>query len=102
MKYLPSAEWCEIQEGRDFFKSVGDLVNKLSMLFSNKVKGVVFSSVHKAKGLEAKNIFILRPELMPHPKAEAEWELEQEDNCLYVAVTRTKNRLIFVKTEEKK
>jgi len=78
-------------------RTVMDLVEKLRMMFSDKVEGVVFSSVHRAKGLEAKNIYVLHKELMPHPKANMEsWEGEQEWNCLYVAITRSKSRLIWV------
>lgn len=51
---------------------------------------VVFSTVHRAKGLEAPNVFILSPELMPHPMAKQAWEKEQEANLAYVAVTRAK------------
>lgn len=81
-------------------RTVMELIEKLRMLFSNKVQGVVFSSVHRAKGLEADSIYILHRELLPHPKATQEWEIEQEKNCEYVAYTRSKNKLIFVKDEE--
>lgn len=76
--------------------SVPELVQKLQMLFSDSNIGVVFSSVHRAKGLEAERVFVLRPELMPHPKAKQGWELVQEDNTLYVALTRSKNELCYV------
>lgn len=78
-------------------KTPGELVNRIGMIFSDDNEGIVFSSVHRAKGLESENIFILRPDLMPHPKAKAgTWEAVQEMNCLYVARTRSKNRLYYV------
>lgn len=81
-------------------RTVMDLVEKLRMMFSDKVEGVVFSSVHRAKGLEADNVYVLKRELMPHPKAKMEtWEGEQEWNCKYVAITRAKSRLIWVLEE---
>jgi superfamily I DNA/RNA helicase len=78
-------------------RTVMELVEKLRMLFSDKVEGVVFSSVHRAKGLEAESVYILHRELMPHPRAKmGTWEEEQEWNTKYVAITRSKNRLIWV------
>lgn len=78
-------------------KSVQDLISKLKMLFDDSNIGIVFSSVHRAKGLETKNVFILKEELLPHPKATKPWELVQEDNTHYVALTRSKENLYFVK-----
>lgn len=76
--------------------NVQELRDKLLAIFSDEVTAVVFSSVHRAKGLEAERTFILRPDLMPHPKAEQDWEKEQEQNCLYVAMTRSKDELYYV------
>jgi superfamily I DNA/RNA helicase len=76
--------------------TVGELISKIENLFSDDRNAVTFSSIHRAKGLEAERIFILRPDLMPHPKAKRDWELQQEINCQYVAFTRTKCSLFFV------
>ena len=75
---------------------VSELRNKFKMLFSDDRMAVTFSSIHRAKGLEADRVFILRPDLMPHPKAKQEWEAQQELNCQYVAYTRAKLSLYFV------
>ena len=72
---------------------------RIGEIFSDKVEGVVFSSVHRSKGLEAKRVFILHPELMPHPMAKQEWEQRQEQNIKYVAYTRTLETLVFVTPE---
>lgn len=80
--------------------TVRELINKISMLFDDGSSGIVFSSIHKAKGLEADNIFILRPDLMPHPMATKEYEVQQELNCLYVAITRSKDNLCLVIGDE--
>lgn len=79
-------------------KSLDDLKNKITTLFDDdSVPEVVFSTVHKAKGLEADNVFILEKSLMPHPKATLDWERDQEKNIMYVAFTRAKENLYFVK-----
>lgn len=78
-------------------RTVEEVVYKIETLFSDTNEGVVFSSIHRAKGLEAQRVFILHPELIPHPKAVKEWEQQQEMNCLYVAVTRSLEQLYFVR-----
>lgn len=76
--------------------SVGDIRRKIQQVFSDEKATVTFSSVHKAKGLEADRVFILKPELMPFKKATQAWELEQEMNLLYVSLSRAKQELYFV------
>lgn len=75
---------------------VSELIQKLQMLFSDSNVGVVFSSIHRAKGLEAERVFILHSELLPHPKAKQDWEMVQEDNAKYVAFTRSKRDMFIV------
>ncbi|MGD0575848.1 MAG: 3'-5' exonuclease [Anaerolineales bacterium] len=75
-----------------------DVAERIESIFSDDTTGVVLSSVHRAKGLEADRVFILHPELIPHPKARQDWELEQEQNCLYVALTRSKSELYLVES----
>jgi hypothetical protein len=50
---------------------------------------VLLSSIHRVKGMEAKRIVILRPDLLPHPMAKQPWEQTQEENLAYVAFTRS-------------
>jgi superfamily I DNA/RNA helicase len=65
-------------------------------LFADGSKGVLLSTVHKAKGLEADRVWLLRPDLMPHPKAADGWQQDQELNLKYVALTRSKDFLGIV------
>jgi superfamily I DNA/RNA helicase len=79
--------------------TVTKLVDRIDSLFSSKLtadKSVTLSTVHKAKGLESDNVFILGREKMPHPMAKKPWEKQQELNLIYVAETRSKHRLILV------
>ena len=82
-----------LMDGTD---TILELEDKITTIFSDDNEGVVFSSVHKAKGLEAERVFILRRDLMPHPMAEKQWEMVQESNIEYVAYTRTLDQLVFV------
>jgi superfamily I DNA/RNA helicase len=61
-------------------------------------KGVLYSSVHRAKGLESRRVFILRTKEgpMPHPMAKSDWERGQELNIIYIAITRAREELVWV------
>lgn len=76
--------------------SFGKLIGVIESLFATGKPSVMLSTVHRAKGLENDRIFILRPDLMPHPMAKHDWEQEQEQNLIYVAYTRAKRDLVFV------
>ena len=80
----------------DGCSTVGEVTAKIASVFSDDVQGVVFSSVHRAKGLEADNVYILHPSLMPARFAKQEWEKKQENNIKFVAYTRSKHGLYFV------
>lgn len=58
---------------------------------------VTLSSVHKAKGREWPHVFLLgRADYMPFFRAEQDWELQQEKNLIYVAVTRAERHLTYI------
>lgn len=76
--------------------TVKELRNLLSNIFSDEVKGILLSTIHKAKGLENDKIFFLAPELIPSKYATQPWQYEQENNLFYVAITRAKTSLIYV------
>lgn len=71
----------------------------LERLFSDddNVNCFTFSTVHKAKGLEAETVYILAPSMFPLIwKNQLTWEYEQELNIKYVAYTRSLNKLVEV------
>lgn len=70
-------------------------------LFSDGRPSVMLSTVHRAKGLEENRVFILNPDLLPHPRAKKDWEITQEYNLKYVALTRAKQALFFVTPKPK-
>lgn len=77
-------------------RSYDGLLRAIDNIFDNGTAAVRLSTVHRAKGLEADNVYILRADLMPHPMAKQGWEIVQENNCQYVALTRTLKNLYFV------
>ncbi len=80
--------------------SVEDVIRKISDIFTDVRTGggVKLSSVHRAKGMEAKRVFVLQPKgaSMPHPMAKTNWAQAQEMNIKYVALTRAIEELVMV------
>ena len=77
--------------------SVQAIISKLRAIFTdNDGEGIALSTIHKAKGLEADKVFILEWEKIPHKSAKKDWELMQETNLQYVAITRAKKYLGFI------
>jgi DNA helicase II / ATP-dependent DNA helicase PcrA len=73
------------------------VINKITNIFSDETKtGIILSTIHKSKGLEAERVFIIHKELMPSKYAKLDWEIEQEKNLRYVAYTRAKKTLGFI------
>ena len=69
-------------------------------MFSDSRSSVVLSTVHRAKGLEERRVFVLRPDQLPlRWQNQQKWELEQEYNLKYVSTTRAKEALFFVTDE---
>lgn len=73
-----------------------ELLNRIDVIFTDdkKSEGIALSTIHKAKGLEADNVFIACRSLMPSKSATQDWEVEQERNLIYVAYTRAKKNII--------
>ena len=81
----------------DGCRTIDEIRNKINSIFSdNNTDGVRFSSGHRSKGLEANDVVILRPDLLPHPMAKQDWEKKQEFFLEYVMKTRSKDTLTFV------
>ncbi len=77
--------------------SINDVKKKLDNLFSDDKKdGIILSTAHKSKGLEANRVHIIKPELMPLKFAVKDWEITQENNLHYVAITRAKESLFYI------
>ena len=82
--------------------TVDDLVADIESMFGNTPDGaqppvLTLSTVHKSKGREFRRVFLLgRDRFMPSPYAKKPWQIEQEKNLEYVAITRAMSELIDV------
>jgi DNA helicase-2/ATP-dependent DNA helicase PcrA len=76
------------------FKRTEDVLGMVKRL-GYGVSGPTFATIHKAKGLEHENVYILRPDLMPAIYAQSPEQKRQEANLEYVAITRAKTNLTY-------
>lgn len=76
------------------------IIPKIESLFKDsngeKLPSVVLSSVHRAKGLEWTNVFMLAETFNKSRANSTPEERQEEINIYYVAVTRSKHRLYMV------
>lgn len=78
--------------------TIEDVKNKVKKLFyEDPNEGIIFMTAHKSKGLEADNVHIIMPEMMPLKNVTMEWEKIQESNLHYVAITRAKQTLNYIR-----
>lgn len=75
------------------------VLDVIDTLFGRNSKGITLSTIHKAKGLEWDDVFILDKHLIGK-YAKADWAQEQERNLEYVAITRAKCTLHYLTTPE--
>lgn len=72
----------------------------IEMFKEDKKDAVKLRSIHRAKGLEADRVFLIErfegKRLIPSTYAVRPWELVQENNILFVALTRAKKSLILI------
>ncbi len=87
----------------DDCKNAGEVHATIDKLFNDfpGEQQCRFSSIHRAKGLEAPKVNLLYPHLLPHPMAKKAWEKQQETNLKYVAITRAIDELNYVNEDPK-
>ncbi len=85
-------------------RSIPSLIAKIELMFTDaNANGfqsrITLSTIHKAKGLEFPTVFILDPHLLPSRYAKQPWQIRQEKNLKYVAITRAKENLFYISSE---
>ena len=78
--------------------TVKDVCSSIDTMFEDdgSKKGLLtLSTIHKSKGREWKNVYWLNRETTcPSKYARQEWQMDQEENLMYVAATRSKANLV--------
>jgi len=84
-------------------RSVEDVLTQIDLLFNDQTKSakLTLCTVHKAKGLEWRTVFILDfAKYMPSRWAKQDWQKVQEKNLIYVAITRCMDTLIYIESDK--
>jgi ATP-dependent DNA helicase UvrD/PcrA len=77
------------------FTTVEEMLGMLKSLSEGRT-GPIFSTIHKAKGLEAERVYLLRPDLCSAPWVDPDSDQwQQEQNLLYVAITRAEREFTY-------
>ena len=80
-------------------RTIPALFDIIDRLFSDKANVTLLSTIHKAKGLEAKKVYWLNSSKVIK-WAKQEWQLKQENNLRYVATTRAMHELVLIEHAE--
>lgn len=89
----------EVRENKRKYDIRQYMIKRLESMFTDDVPKICLATIHKAKGLEWDRVWLLDSWLMPSKWAKKPWELQQEDNLHYVAITRAKHVLNYVNSK---
>jgi superfamily I DNA/RNA helicase len=96
--YMVQDKYESLKAVAEVSSSVDEMIDILTDLFKPG-RGATLSSIHRAKGTEAKNVHFYIPGLLPSKFANSSSALQQEDNLSYVGITRSLNTLNFIHEE---
>jgi len=80
-------------------KTLDDVRAFINSLFSDDVKDqglLTLCTYHRSKGREWPRVMLIEPGRCPSPWARQPWQLLQEDNLAYVAITRAQQTLAYI------
>ena len=97
-KCMDISERRETDPKCEYDKTPKDFKTYIKGLFTDDENETIiqFMTAHRSKGLEFERVFIIGTEEFPHPKAKSDQQQRQEQNIMYVAITRAINDLYFV------
>jgi len=76
-------------------RTVPALTRLIESLFADQGNAIMLSTIHKAKGLEARRVYWLNFD-KKIKWARQDWQKQQEENLRYVAATRAKEELVLL------
>lgn len=93
----------QYQSKQEFFHAINRYKRSLNSKKEGKKGKVVLSTIHSAKGLEYKNVFVfnVNEENLPIKKKGIDTDIEEERRIMYVAITRAKDNLYVLSLEDK-
>jgi hypothetical protein len=102
--------WFQVLEAQEIYQSLNSfydisedlptLKNNIEKMFTYRTGCIQLLTVHKAKGLESDNVYIINEDLFDKFGNTSD-ERIQENNCKYVALSRARKNLTFLEVELK-
>jgi DNA helicase-2/ATP-dependent DNA helicase PcrA len=81
--------------------TINDILRRIKEYISATENPIKLSTIHRAKGLENKRVFILNYDELPFNRPQQkDWERIQEVNLKYVAITRTLSELYLIENKK--
>lgn len=78
-------------------RTIADLTAVIDKLFApNNAARIKLATIHKAKGLEAPRVYWLNSSQCPPKWVRKDWQMKQEMNLCYVAITRAMQELVLI------
>ena len=94
--YLNLVEKCLIlQRLYCVWNNMESLENNIKRIYTDETEGIVLSTIHKSKGLEADRVFFLNQSLIPSTHAITEEAIYSEYCLKFVAITRARKELVY-------
>ena len=81
--------------------TLNDILRRIKDFISATDNAIKLSTIHRAKGLENKRVFVLNYDELPFFRLQQkDWERTQEINLKYVAITRTLSELYLIENKK--
>jgi DNA helicase II / ATP-dependent DNA helicase PcrA len=81
--------------------TLNDILKRIKDYISATDNAIKLSTIHRAKGLENKRVFILNYDELPFIRLQQkDWERTQEINLKYVAITRALSELYLIENKK--
>lgn len=78
-------------------RTLEEFGERIKALFTDDEAAIILATIHRAKGDESDRVFLLGTNFLPFTfKSTKAWQLKQEWNLVYVALTRAKKELYLV------
>lgn len=81
--------------------TINEILKRIKDFISATHNAIKLSTIHRAKGLENKRVFIVNYDELPYFRLQQkDWERTQEVNLKYVAVTRSLSELYLIENKK--
>lgn len=76
--------------------TVKQLIDRIKEVVKDSSSGIIFTTIHRSKGLESDRVFCIRADKCPHKRGDP----DEEERLMYVQRTRAKRELFYVAKEK--